>query len=130
LGPAAPPESGSAAASTGGGGTTEKAGNLSTYKELCSLATDLGQPDLIYMFMDLAHHNQALMTRRGAAFGFAAVAQIAGSQLAPHITSLIPKLYRYQYDPNPKVRTCYPYSFTSVSNAVGGALIQEKTFGG
>ena len=33
-------------------------GSLTTYKELCALATDLGQPDLIYRFMDLAHHQQ------------------------------------------------------------------------
>lgn len=49
----APPSS-----STGTGGSSSEGSNLSTYKELCSLATDLGQPDLIYKFMDLAHHNQ------------------------------------------------------------------------
>lgn len=32
-------------------------GQLSTYKELCSLATDLNQPELIYKFMNLANHN-------------------------------------------------------------------------
>ena len=32
----------------------EGGGNLSTYKELCSLATDMGQPDLVYKFMHLA----------------------------------------------------------------------------
>lgn len=32
-------------------------GNLSTYQELCSLASDLNQPDLIYKFMHLANHN-------------------------------------------------------------------------
>ena len=26
-------------------------GNLSTYKELCSLATDMGQPDLVYKYV-------------------------------------------------------------------------------
>eukprot|EP00798_Chlamydomonas_sp_ICE-L_P021409 gene21409-28366_t len=57
---------------------------LSTYKELCSLATDLGQPDLIYKFMDLAHHQQAMNTRRGAAFGFAGIAKLAGEQLTSH----------------------------------------------
>lgn len=31
-------------------------GSLSTYKELCAMATDLGQPDLVYKFMDLANH--------------------------------------------------------------------------
>lgn len=31
--------------------------NLTSYKELCNLATDLNQPDLIYKFMQLANHN-------------------------------------------------------------------------
>lgn len=44
-------------------------GKLSTYKELCSLATDMGQPDLLYKFMDLANHANALNSSRGAAFG-------------------------------------------------------------
>lgn len=56
--------------------------------------------------MDLAHHNQAINTRRGAAFGFAGIAKLAGSQLSPHLGSLIPKLYRYQYDPNQRVQVC------------------------
>lgn len=115
LGPSAPPPSSSssnAAASSsnnnsssteGGGGGG--GGSLSTYRELCSLATDLGQPDLIYKFMDLAHHQSAVNAKRGAAFGFAAVAKLAGAKLDPtHVAALVPKLYRYQYDPNPKVQ--------------------------
>ncbi|GFH30577.1 ARM repeat-containing protein, partial [Haematococcus lacustris] len=54
--------------------------------------------------MDLARHNQALNTRRGAAFGFAGIAKLAGEQLQPHVQQLVPKLYRYQYDPNPRVQ--------------------------
>lgn len=38
-------------------GVSPSGGNLSTYKELCSLASDLNQPDLIYKFMHLANHN-------------------------------------------------------------------------
>lgn len=30
--------------------------SLSTYQELCSLANEMGQPDLIYRFMDLANN--------------------------------------------------------------------------
>ena len=30
---------------------------LSTYKELCSIASDINKPDLIYKFMQLANHN-------------------------------------------------------------------------
>lgn len=82
---------------------------MSTYKELCALATDLGQPDLMYKFMDLANHQTALNSKRGAAFGFARIAKIAGEQLQPHISKLIPKLYRYQYDPNGKVQESMTY---------------------
>jgi hypothetical protein len=44
-------------------------GRISTYRELCSLATEMGQPDLLYKFMDLANHASALASSRGAAFG-------------------------------------------------------------
>lgn len=48
-------------------GTAPGGGSLSTYQELCSLATDLGQPDLVYRFMDLAHHQ---VRGRGLDVGF------------------------------------------------------------
>ena len=44
-------------------------GKISTYRELCSLATEMGQPDLLYRFMDLANHASSLASSRGAAFG-------------------------------------------------------------
>ena len=79
-------------------------GNLSTYKELCSLATDMGQPDLVYKFMHLANYNATWNSRKGAAFGFSTIAAKAGDQLAPHLPKIIPKLYRYQYDPTPRIQ--------------------------
>lgn len=36
--------------------TTPSGGNLSTYKELCSLASETNQPDLVYKFMHLVNH--------------------------------------------------------------------------
>ena len=39
-------------------------GGLSTYKELCAIASDLNQPDLIYKFMHLANHNATWNTRK------------------------------------------------------------------
>lgn len=69
----------------------------------------MGQPDLIYRFMDLAHHQAALNSRRGAAFGVANIAKLSGdTRLAGQIDKLIPKLYRYQFDPNPKVQARRP----------------------
>lgn len=35
---------------------------------------------------------------------FASIAKLAGEQLTPYVNLLIPKLYRYQYDPKPQVR--------------------------
>ena len=58
----------------------------------------------VYRFMELANHQAAVNSSRGAAFGFASIAKLAGEQLGPHIVRIIPRLYRYQYDPNGKVR--------------------------
>ena len=44
-------------------------GSLTTYKELCTVATELGQPELIYRFLNLAGHQKVWNSRRGAAFG-------------------------------------------------------------
>ena len=38
------------------------------------------------------------------AYRFASIAKLAGEQLGPYIAKLVPKLYRYQYDPNARVR--------------------------
>eukprot|EP00112_Aurelia_sp_Birch-Aquarium-sp1_P025455 Seg846.4 transcript_id=Seg846.4/GoldUCD/mRNA.D3Y31 product="Proteasome adapter and scaffold protein ECM29" protein_id=Seg846.4/GoldUCD/D3Y31 len=85
-------------------GSTPDGGSLSTYKELCSLASSLNQPDLVYKFMNLANHSAIWNSRKGAAFGFLSIASQAGKQLEPFLPQLIPKLYRYQYDPNPDVQ--------------------------
>ena len=79
-------------------------GKLSTYKELCSLANEMGQPDLIYKFMDLANYQASLNSKRGAAFGFSKIAKQAGDALTPHLRSLIPRFVRYQYDPDKNVQ--------------------------
>jgi len=40
----------------------------------------------------------------GAAFGFSSIAARAGDQLTPHLPRIIPKLYRYQFDPTPRIQ--------------------------
>jgi len=95
-------------------GKTPDGKDLSTYKELCSIASDLNQPDLIYKFMNLAHHNSMWNSRKGAAFGFSTIAAQAGDQLAPFLHKIVPKLYRYQFDPNPKIRQVMTTIWTSL----------------
>ncbi|KAL4235658.1 hypothetical protein ACF0H5_004053 [Mactra antiquata] len=85
-------------------GKTPDGGSLSTYKELCSIANELNQPDLIYKFMHLANHHAMWNSRKGAAFGFSTIAAQAGEQLAPFLPQIVPRLYRYQFDPNPKIQ--------------------------
>ena len=70
------------------------AGQLSTYKELCSLANDMNQPELVYRFLHLANHNALWNSKKGAAFGFASIASQAKKELEPHLKTLVPKLYR------------------------------------
>ncbi|EFO27762.2 hypothetical protein LOAG_00726 [Loa loa] len=87
-------------------GTTSGGENLTTYRELCSLATDLNQPDLIYKFMQLANHNILWNSKKmSAAFGFGIIMQQAGSVMEPYLAQLVPKLYRYRYDPDLKVQS-------------------------
>uniref|UniRef100_A0A452SA85 Ecm29 proteasome adaptor and scaffold n=1 Tax=Ursus americanus TaxID=9643 RepID=A0A452SA85_URSAM len=100
-------------------GKTPDGQGLSTYKELCSLASDLSQPDLVYKFMNLANHHAMWNSRKGAAFGFNVIAARAGEQLAPFLPQLVPRLYRYQFDPNLGIRQ----AMTSIWNA----LVTDKS---
>ncbi|KAF7270517.1 hypothetical protein GWI33_016522 [Rhynchophorus ferrugineus] len=85
-------------------GKAPTGGNLTTYKELCSLASDLNKPDLIYQFMHLANHNAIWNSKKGAAFGFSTIAEKCGEDLKNFLPDIIPKLYRYQYDPTPSIQ--------------------------
>ncbi|CAN6695106.1 unnamed protein product [Malus baccata var. baccata] len=89
-------------------------GKLSTYKELCNVANEMGQPDLIYKFMDLANYQASLNSKRGAAFGFSKIAKQAGDALKPHLRSLIPRLVRYQYDPDKNVQDAMSHIWKSL----------------
>ncbi|KAE9462120.1 hypothetical protein C3L33_05968, partial [Rhododendron williamsianum] len=95
-------------------GESASGGKLSTYKELCSLANEMGQPDLIYKFMDLANYQASLNSKRGAAFGFSKIAKQAGDALQPHLRLLIPRLVRYQYDPDKNVQDAMAHIWKSL----------------
>ncbi|CDF38415.1 unnamed protein product [Chondrus crispus] len=91
----------------GGLNTSEKTvGRSATYKELCTIAQDMGQPELVYKFMDLAGHAALWNNRRGAALAGGALLDsgAAAEQLRPHVKTLLPKLYVYCYDPTEQVR--------------------------
>ncbi|XP_011685024.1 PREDICTED: proteasome-associated protein ECM29 homolog [Wasmannia auropunctata] len=95
-------------------GKSPSGGNLSTYREICSLATEMQKPELVYYFMHLANHNAIWTSKKGAAFGFAAIANIARDELNKYLPNIIPRLYRYQFDPTPKIQQ----SMSSIWRAV------------
>ena len=63
----------------------------------------------IYMFLTL----------QGAAFGFSNIASQAQEQLAPYLPTLVPRLYRYKYDPSPRIQL-------AMSNIWGAVVPQSK----
>ena len=97
----------------------DKDSKLSTYKELSSLASELGKPELMYKFMNLASHHQMWSSRKGAAFAATALASSeAKEQLQEYLPSLVPKLYRCSYDPNSRI--------AQAMNNVLNALLADK----
>ena len=85
-------------------GKAPQGGNLSTYKDLCSLASDLNQPEILYSFMQLANHNASWNSRLGAAFGLKSISGVAKEKMQPYLSKIVPRLFRYKYDPTPKVQ--------------------------
>lgn len=77
---------------------------MTTYKELCSLASDLNKPEMIYQFMQLANHNAAWNSKLGAAFGLKSLSNESKAKMQPFLGKIVPRLYRYKYDPTPKIQ--------------------------
>jgi proteasome component ECM29 len=78
--------------------------------------------------MNLAHHNSIWNTRRGAAFGFNIISQIARDQLQPFLGTLVPKLYRYQFDPNPKIQMSMNSIWNSLIKQDNKKIIDQYLF--
>ena len=57
-------------------------------------ATDGVSNGSVSCVQDLANHAASLNSTRGAAFGFASIAKLAGEQLKPYVDKVVPKLYR------------------------------------
>lgn len=81
-------------------------GSITTYKDIMSLASEVGDSSLVYRFMSLASNNAIWSSR--AAFGrFGLSSVLSDSSVDGYLASnpkLYPKLYRYRFDPNTNVR--------------------------
>lgn len=79
-------------------------GSIRTYKDILSLASEVGDPSLVYQFMSLSKSASIWSSRKGIAFGLGAIISKQSLQQRllndRHTTlKLIPKLYRYRFDP-------------------------------
>jgi proteasome component ECM29 len=87
---------------------TSDAGEVSTYKEICNLASDTGNPELIYRFLALSSHSALWQSRKGAAIGIGGLLNQFSMQEflernPNYAKRLVPKLYKLCRDPNPGV---------------------------
>ncbi|KAK7427029.1 proteasome component M29 [Neonectria magnoliae] len=79
---------------------TGEGGSITSYKDIVSLANEVGDQRLVYKFMSLAANAATWSTR--SAFGRFGLSNILSeSEVDP---KLYPKLYRYRFDPNQNVQ--------------------------
>ncbi|KAI4187280.1 MAG: hypothetical protein L6R41_002916 [Letrouitia leprolyta] len=96
-------------------------GSITTYKDIMSLAAEVGNPSLVYKFMSLAANNAIWSSR--AAFGRFGLTNIFNDSSVDGYLAQNPKLYpalfRYRFDPNTNVRNSM--------NDIWNALVHEPT---
>lgn len=94
-------------------------GSVTTYKDIMSLASEVGDPGLVYQFMSLASNNAIWSSR--AAFGRFGLSNILSDSSVDGYLAQNPKLYpalfRYRFDPNTNVRNSM--------NDIWNALVKE-----
>lgn len=74
--------------------------SITSYKDIMSLAAEVGDQSLVYRFMSLASNAATWSTR--AAFGRFGLSSILSESVVD--PKIYPKLYRYRFDPNKNVQ--------------------------
>lgn len=96
-------------------------GSITTYKDIMSLASEVGDSTLVYKFMSLASSNAIWSSR--AAFGrFGLSNVLSDSSVDGYLANnpkLYPKLYRYRFDPNTNVQRSM--------NDIWNALVKDSS---
>ncbi|KAL8687371.1 MAG: hypothetical protein Q9218_006438, partial [Villophora microphyllina] len=96
-------------------------GSITTYKDIMSLAAEVGNPSLVYKFMSLAANN-AIWTSRAAVGRFGLSNIFSDSSVDGYLAQnpkIYPALFRYRFDPNTNVRNSM--------NEIWTALVREPT---
>ena len=80
--------------------------SITTYKDIMSLAGEVGDPSLVYRFMSMASNN-AIWSSRSALGHFGLSKILSDSSVDGYLADhpkLYPVLFRYRFDPNSNVR--------------------------
>ena len=94
---------------------TGEGNSVTSYKDIISLANEVGDQSLVYKFMSLAANAATWSTR--SAFGRFGLSNILSQgEIDP---KLYPKLYRYRFDPNTNVRRSM--------NDIWNALVKDSS---
>jgi proteasome component ECM29 len=100
---------------------TGEGGSVSTYKDIMSLASEVGDSSLVYKFMSMASSNAIWSSR--AAFGrFGLSNVLSDSSVDGYLADnpkLYPKLYRYRFDPSSGVQRSM--------NDIWNSLVKDST---
>ncbi|EEB05129.1 proteasome component [Schizosaccharomyces japonicus yFS275] len=84
-------------------------GKVATYKDICSLANESGNPELLYTFLHVANSSAVWSSRKGAALGLESIFKADKASLEllfgdnMRSSALIAKLYRFKHDPTTSV---------------------------
>lgn len=75
------------------------------YKEVFDLASDTGNPELVYRFIGLAAAGVESHRQSGVATGLAALMQSSAREaVVDHVREVIPQLFLRMHDPDPRVQ--------------------------
>ncbi|BFZ55647.1 proteasome component M29 [Savitreella phatthalungensis] len=103
---------------------------LSTFRDVCDLALDMGNNDMIYQFLSLSSANAMWSTRRGAALGISAMLDDNARRTVlnkdPKLyRRLLPKLFIYKHDPSKDVASSMGAMFDKLFPNEADALEQS-----
>lgn len=94
---------------------------VTVYRDVLNLASDVGDPSLVYKFMSLAKSSALCSSHKGAAFGLGSILTRTSLNLMLSIDvklkrTLIAKLFRCRFDPFPAVATAMNSIWNSLVN--------------
>ena len=82
--------------------STEQREKLKTYKDLCKVAHELGQGDLIYKFLEVHRHHAQYQGMTSAAKGLSNIL-VLDEKLKKDLVKIAPKILVLTYDYNQQV---------------------------